>query len=205
MGEDPILQIKEIFHSLQGEGPFVGTPSIFIRLSGCNLRCPWCDTNFEGDISLQKCSSLTANLAGSFPNSTKHAVITGGEPFLQDIRPLVEMLMAKDYLVTIETNGTINPSWLTEYPYWEALVIVCSPKPGAKVNISPNYWKVLVNRNSTMKDIAKLVGGATNVFLQPLDDGDPVKNKKNTDKAIQLCLENGFRLSLQTHKLLGLR
>ena len=98
-----MLKINEIFYSLQGEGADVGLPTIFIRLTGCNLRCKYCDTEYAfyegeemeeeeiiGKISRWKC---------------KRVCITGGEPLLQDISKLIDLLMKKNYEVSIETNG----------------------------------------------------------------------------------------------------
>ena len=98
------LRVNETFFSVQGEGILAGTPSFFIRLDGCPLRCSWCDTPYalEGTSGLQTgVDSLTALAAGA-----RHVVITGGEPLVQDIAPLVDAFGDETH-VTVETSGTI--------------------------------------------------------------------------------------------------
>ena len=100
--------ISEIFHSIQGEGLLTGVPSVFIRISGCNLRCRWCDTPYTSwSPEGIECSvdAIMADIEG-FPS--RHAVITGGEPLLmKDLPELTERLHATGYHVTIETAGTV--------------------------------------------------------------------------------------------------
>ena len=120
------LYINEIFHSIQGEGSLAGTPSVFVRTSGCNLRCTWCDTPYtswhaEGElISLEKILAKIKQYT-----SVRHVVITGGEPFLQaeKIGTLVSKLKEKFYHVTIETAGTL-------YKKTNADLLSVSPKLG---------------------------------------------------------------------------
>ena len=101
------MRVNEIFESLQGEGPFAGRPSIFVRLSGCNLNCSWCDSKYhaKGDETTVK---EVVEQIKSF--KTKHIVISGGEPLLQEgeLWKLVGALIGKDYTFEIETNGTID-------------------------------------------------------------------------------------------------
>ncbi len=104
------MLISEIFYSIQGEGELTGVPSVFIRTSGCNLRCNWCDTpyaswNPEGDqISVE---DIVQRIA---PHPARHVVLTGGEPMLaKEIHLLATELKARDYHVTIETAGTVAP------------------------------------------------------------------------------------------------
>jgi 7-carboxy-7-deazaguanine synthase len=104
------VQISEIFYSLQGEGELVGVPSVFIRTSGCNLRCSWCDTKYaswrpEGEeVSLEE---ILAKIQ-QFP--ARHCVLTGGEPMIaKDVRPLAQRLRALGMHITIETAGTVPP------------------------------------------------------------------------------------------------
>lgn len=102
------MQIAEIFYSLQGEGSLVGVPSVFIRSSGCNLRCVWCDTPYTSWKPDGKEWSLRDILEEVKGHPTSHVVITGGEPFLaQEIVELTRRLKQKGYHVTIETAATI--------------------------------------------------------------------------------------------------
>lgn len=102
------MRISEIFYSLQGEGRLLGTPSVFIRTSGCNLRCVWCDTPYTSWRPEGKEWSLDKVLASARKYPTRHAVITGGEPFLvPDLEELTEGLKRERCHITIETAGTI--------------------------------------------------------------------------------------------------
>ena len=120
------LDVQEIFPTLQGEGPYVGHPSVFIRLGGCNLACSFCDTEFESykNFSLEEILSevqkLAKNSAGE--NVKKLVVITGGEPLRQPIERLCEELVKLGFLVQIETNGTLYRKLPKE------VKIICSPK-----------------------------------------------------------------------------
>lgn len=110
------MRINEIFYSLQGEGFFTGTPAVFIRFSGCNLQCDFCDTTHQSftDMSEDEIVQQAANYAG------RHVVITGGEPSLQLTASLVDKLHAAGKFVAIETNGTHplphNIDWITLSP-----------------------------------------------------------------------------------------
>lgn len=103
------LRIAEIFASVQGEGLFLGVPSTFVRVSGCNLRCVWCDTpyaSWEPSGPVMEVDEIVARVATESP---RHAVLTGGEPMLFDaIVPLAERLKALGFTITVETAGTID-------------------------------------------------------------------------------------------------
>lgn len=147
------LLVHSIFHTIQGEGPFSGNPAIFIRLAGCNLQCPMCDTDYtskqtemsEKDILDQ--IQVTSNL-GLFSNTTPLIVLTGGEPLRQNVAPLIKLLIEQGFAVQIETNGTKElPSELfgfidrthTHFPKLGVLYIVVSPKT-SKVHFSIEQW-----------------------------------------------------------------
>lgn len=125
------LQVREIFPSIQGEGPFSGEPAIFIRLAGCNLRCPFCDTDHKS-ISLYFSQPELANyVLGLIENKYQNinlVVITGGEPFLQNFVELVTCLLYRvDLKIQIETNGSIDGPW--DFP-WNDVTVVVSPNYG---------------------------------------------------------------------------
>ncbi len=104
------MKISEIFYSIQGEGKLAGTPSVFIRTSGCNLRCTWCDTPWASWNPTGQDMTVAQVLEAIKPHPTQHVVITGGEPMLQsDLPALVDRLTALGRLVTLETAGTV---WL---------------------------------------------------------------------------------------------
>lgn len=193
------FKINEIFYSLQGEGYFTGTPAIFIRFSGCNLHCPFCDTNHQSG-HLMTAEEIVAE-TNKFPAS--HIVLTGGEPSLFVTPELVDMLHANGHRrIAIETNGTHsipdNIDWIT-----------LSPK-------APEYAgneRIVLSRCDELKVVYEGQNlaqydrfAARHRFLQPCDYGDKQKNAENTAATIRACLSNPqWRLSLQTHKFLNIR
>lgn len=208
------LDVQEIFPTLQGEGPYVGYPAVFIRLGGCNLACEFCDTEFDSyknfslDEILNEVTKISKNHNGQFIR--KLAVITGGEPFRQPIENLCVELIKIGFLVQIETNGTL----FRDLP--KSVKIICSPK------VSNNkYHQIrpdLLNRidafkfiiSAEKKNYSLVPDIAANnceipIYIQPMDEYDDVKNKANLDYSKRLCQENGYILSLQTHKILGIR
>ncbi|MBM3590144.1 MAG: 7-carboxy-7-deazaguanine synthase QueE [Alphaproteobacteria bacterium] len=226
------LEVQEIFATLQGEGNFVGQPAVFIRLGGCNLACKFCDTEFDNfeKISLknilQKISDLSLN---QFNKRVRNlVVITGGEPFRQPIEKLCDRLIEANFLVQIETNGTLFRKLN------DKVKIICSPKATPKniVNgidssadssfsqtlqyhqIRPDLlaritsFKFIISAQQHAYSCVPQIGQnqyQTTVFVQPMDEYDEQKNQNNLQLAVKLCQENGYFLSLQTHKIIGLR
>jgi organic radical activating enzyme len=145
---DGHLQVKSVFNTIQGEGPFTGRPAVFIRLAGCNLQCPGCDTDYtdtNGDVFVAGPNTLL-DMVREMRGSGSLVVITGGEPFRQNITPLAFVLAKAGYFVQVETNGTLPPpegfysracvilGETQESPLWNMRVfVVVSPKAG-KVN-----------------------------------------------------------------------
>ena len=103
------MKIAEIFHSIQGEGKLSGVPSVFVRASGCNLRCTWCDTPYASWDPEGENLSVEQIVAQVGKYSSKHVVLTGGEPMIMpEIEPLCDHLKARDYHITMETAGTVH-------------------------------------------------------------------------------------------------
>ncbi|MCC8483082.1 MAG: 7-carboxy-7-deazaguanine synthase QueE [Rickettsia endosymbiont of Labidopullus appendiculatus] len=210
--EGTSLEIKSIFKTIQGEGPFVGMPAVFIRLGGCNLACNFCDTDFE-DFNILTINNIIEEVQ-RFTINIKLVVITGGEPFRQPIELLCHKLIDLDYIVQIETNGTLY----REIP--DKVHIVCSPKVtknGATKNGYSLLRNDLLSRINAIKFlVAKNIPEYSNipevgqskynipVFIQPMDQNNPLLNKENERLAIDLTIKYGYRLSLQTHKILGI-
>ncbi len=212
LGEN--LAVQEIFPTLQGEGPYVGHPSVFIRLGGCNLACDFCDTEFESyhNFSLTEILSETQKLAknGAGEIVRKLIVITGGEPLRQPISRLCEELVKLNFLVQIETNGTL----FRQLP--KEVKIICSPKisHGKYHQIRPdllsriNAFKFIVSENQQYYSKISEVGQSQfqiPIYVQPMDEYDDAKNQANLEYAIKLCQEGGYLLSLQTHKILKIK
>lgn len=124
LGDGLSLWVQEVFYTLQGEGPFTGHPAVFVRVAGCNLSCFWCDTEFESSTWRPSLDELLEKIASERPAFCDLIVITGGEPFRQNIAPLVHSLLKQNLRVQIETNGTL---WV-DLPKSDRLHIVCSPK-----------------------------------------------------------------------------
>lgn len=212
MGDGQSLDIQEIFPTLQGEGPYVGWPAVFIRLGGCNLACEFCDTEFEQFKSMSMDAIVERVNQFAMVNGKRTAelvVITGGEPLRQPIAPLCEALLELEYLVQIESNGTL----FRPLPY--GVDIICSPKS------SNGYYhpirEDLLERitafkfiiSSHLPDYASVqeVGQSRYnipVYVQPMDEGDTTLNAANLSLSLQLAMEHGYCLSLQMHKILGI-
>lgn len=184
-------RVNEIFYSLQGEGALTGTPAVFLRFSGCNLRCPFCDTDFEQATSISA-KEIVAKVT-CFPS--KVVIATGGEPLLQLDKELVEQLTDAGMRVHVETNGTIpSPSSLI---HW----ITCSPKEGAKIKIDPavvDELKVVMTSNGFDPEPLAREFPNSLKFLQPCSCA-------NTEQVVEYIKAHPhWRLSLQTHKLINI-
>jgi 7-carboxy-7-deazaguanine synthase len=208
--------VKEIFYTLQGEGAQTGRAAVFCRFSGCNLWsgreedrsravCQFCDTDFVGTgpdggrfksagelaDAIDRCWEGDGRSLGG-----KYVVCTGGEPLLQVDEKLITELHQRGFEVAVETNGT--------KPAPKSLDWICvSPKAGAPlVQKSGSELKLVYpQENAPPEEFERL--DFRHFFLQPMDGSDTVAN---TERAIEYCLRHPrWRLSLQTHKLVGLR
>ncbi len=205
--------VKEIYYTLQGEGANVGRPAVFLRFAGCNLwsgreedrasaTCDFCDTDFVGTDGpaggkFATARELAAAVAAAWPGDAKRrfVVCTGGEPLLQLDAPLVAALHATGFEVAIETNGTLLPPPGIDW-------VCVSPKAGAALVLRSGQELKLVypQKGLPPENVAGLA--FRHFFLQPMDGPDRIRN---TDLALRYCLEHPrWRLSLQTHKLLGI-
>ena len=194
------FKINEIFYSLQGEGFFVGTPSVFVRFSGCNLACPFCDTDHQSASHLT--STDIADKEAAFP--ARHVVLTGGEPSLFVTSELTEALHRIGKFVCIETNGT-RPlpegiDWVTLSPK-DAFAATTEAKPAI---VRCDELKVVFTDADSLPDYSHIE--AAHRYLQPCDTGLPDENKRIQQACIDYCLNHPqWALSLQTHKLLGIQ
>lgn len=180
------MKINEIFYSLQGEGAFAGTPAVFVRLSGCNRSCSFCDTDFAAFTEMTP--EQIVEEAAKHP--ARHVVITGGEPALQITPEFVGMLKQAGFFVQIETNGSLPVPDAIDW-------ITCSPKA--------RPWKIqrvdelkVVYQGQDVEEIASHFSPKVKC-LQPCSG-------LNTAETIEYILAHPqWRLSLQTHKLLDIR
>ncbi len=201
------MKVNEIFYSLQGEGHYTGTPAVFVRFAGCNLRCWFCDTDFEKGVEMSEDEIVEAVL--QYP--TRYVVITGGEPTLQITASLCDKLHAHGLYLMMETNGTrplpegCQIDWIT-----------CSPK---LIDVEDGKRKIatirlrhidelkVVFEDSPTQDMALYEQiPATEYRLQPCDTQDPLCNQAILNKTIKYILQHPkWKLSLQTHKILHVR
>jgi 7-carboxy-7-deazaguanine synthase len=224
------LQVHSIFYTIQGEGPFTGKPAIFVRLAGCNLQCPGCDTEYtEGrkDSEVANIVDFVSSIAEKLFFKPL-VVITGGEPFRQNILPLCQKLNNKRFIVQIETNGTLDPGqafidyYSTQQYCRHPTFIVCSPKTGKVASgfreICKHYKYVMSHDSVDPKDglptlalhhtasprVARPdVPQEIKIYLQPMDSQDEATNALNLASVVKSCMTYGYILQLQTHKLIG--
>jgi 7-carboxy-7-deazaguanine synthase len=209
-------QVKEIFYTLQGEGTHTGRPAVFCRFSGCNLWtgreqyrvraiCQFCDTDFVGTDGLgggrfstaeDLAKAVVDTWAGqAHPRSRPYVVCTGGEPLLQLDAPAVNALHDAGFEVAIETNGTRSaPAGID----W----ICVSPKAGTRLALTAgNELKLVFPQSDAQPEQFEHLA-FDQFLLQPMDG--PAR-EENTQAAVNYCLTHPqWRLSLQTHKFLGI-
>jgi 7-carboxy-7-deazaguanine synthase len=217
-GDGQQLWIQEVFYTLQGEASFAGHPAVFVRLGGCNLRCFWCDTDFESSSYRPTVDELIERVESVRPAVCDLIVITGGEPLRQNILPFIQRLLDKGLRVQIETSGSLALD-LPEHP---RLFVLCSPKtpklhPDIVSKISAFKYVVAMGevdpqdglpimstqKKDTAARIARPPQGAR-VFVMPRDDKDPERNRANMQECARIAMTYGYTLTLQTHKLLGI-
>lgn len=190
-------RINEIFYSLQGEGYFTGTPAVFLRMSGCNLKCSFCDTDHEDYTEMSPVQIAEALRA--YP--ARHVVITGGEPSLQLDQMLVDLLHDEGWFIQIETNGT---NQLPEEIDW----VTCSPKPGPTGEITVRLRHIdelkVVYEGQDVESIANSIP-AMHYFLQPCSSQRYPGGSNTADTVAYILTHPHWRLSLQTHKLIDIQ
>lgn len=210
--------MKELFYTLQGEGAQSGRAAVFCRFAGCNLwtgresdrasaTCGFCDTDFvgtngDGGGKFATADALADAVAAAWPDApepgagTRYVVCTGGEPLLQLDAPAVEALHARGFQVAVETNGTQAPPAGVDW-------ICVSPKAGAPLVLCAGNELKLVYPQTGAEPVRFEELRFDHFFLQPMDGPDAAGN---TRAALAYCLAHPrWRLSLQTHKLLGIR
>lgn len=144
------MKYSEIFYSLQGEGQFIGVPSVFFRTSFCNLRCQWCDTPYASWTPENKEILVSEAVQQITQFNVKHIVITGGEPFMQgkELIALCQQLHESNHYITIETNGTY-------FSQVAAQLISISPKLAHSTPVEDKRWQGLHEQNRLKPDIIR--------------------------------------------------
>lgn len=213
--EDGKLQVHDIFWTLQGEGPYAGWPAVFVRLSGCNLACTFCDTSWDDNEDLYLSPQEIINKINQYPQR-KLVVLTGGEPLRQDLSGLFQFFFRQEEpLIQIETAGTLWQDCLCNH----RVRIIVSPKT-SRLNTfiysQAVAFKYIIKANETSDDdglpikstqlenksmyIARPRPGAL-VYLSPCDELDPWKNERNQNEVVKLALRYGYIAGMQLHKI----
>lgn len=191
--------LVEIFESLQGEGRNMGRPCVFVRFAGCNLACPWCDTDVKARFTM----TLEELIAEVATYKAKTVVLTGGEPALVEGAPeLVAALKNAGYYIAVETNATIDADWFAFVDY-----VACSPKAEYPESIAlkkANEVRVVASGADVLEFCRKVKGmiEADDYYVSPCDHDGEIDFA--TAKSVLAKLE-GWSLSVQLHKILGFR
>lgn len=200
--------VAEIFDTIQGEGHWTGTPSTFIRLQGCDVGCPWCDTKYTWDASAAPLSveadEMVSDLLSESPKRLDRLwVFTGGEPCMYDLQIPTYECAQVEIQAQIETSGTYeircdDRTWVTVSPKFAM--------PGGRTVLDSaleraNEIKLVVGRTQDVERAQQLRDslGDVKFSLQPLSE-----SPKATALCVEACLEHGFQLSVQTHKAIGI-
>ncbi len=213
------MRIAELFYSLQGEGSLVGVPSVFIRTTGCNLRCSWCDTPYTSWQPEGTDWSLRQILDEVRAHPARHAVVTGGEPMIQpEIIPLTEQLRAAGLHITIETAGTvfqpvacdlmsISPKLANSTPEgpWAERHDRLRLQPGVLSDLMSRYdyqLKFVIAKPEDVGEVRELVSTLAvdpgRVILMP-EGVDPERLRERGLWLAEICKEEGFRFSPRLH------
>lgn len=213
-----LLSVHKVFDTIQGEGPFVGRPAVFVRLAGCNLQCPMCDTDYTSGARLLTVKGVLNEIEDA-SSRRGLVVITGGEPFRQNLRPLVFELLLGGWQVQIETNGTL----CIDLPF-KNITVVCSPKAGKlSTNLAPHVnafkyvlhadsiceddglpWRALGHPSGAFNKVARPPHGFKGpVYVQPVDVGDATENARHLQAAIASARQFGYTLCVQVHKIIN--
>jgi 7-carboxy-7-deazaguanine synthase len=207
--------VKEIYYTLQGEGARAGRAAVFLRFTGCNLWtglerdrakavCKFCDTDFvgmdgPGGGRFADAAALAAAVVAQWPKDLRaqpYVVCTGGEPLLQLDEALIAALHEQGFEVGIETNGTLLPPANIDW-------ICMSPKADAPLVLTRGHEMKLIYPQAGAEPERYADLDFTHFFLQPMDSPE---RAANTEAATRYCLDHPqWRLSLQTHKLIGIR
>lgn len=197
------FRVNDIFYSLQGEGRNTGRAAVFIRFAGCNMKCSFCDTEFNSFTEMTADEIVKA--IADYP--ARFVVLTGGEPTLQVDEDFIEQLHAHGYEVAMESNGTLpapkNLDWLTVSPKGKSISSVRQPD---EIKI---VFESEESLNRILTDMHPSLDGNADgplLFLQPCDSGDADRNVKIMSDCIDYIERHPqWRLSLQTHKLINIK
>lgn len=205
-----IVNLNEVFHSIQGEAYWTGTPALFIRLQGCTVGCPWCDTKESWGVkpNLVMDEAAISDLLEKSPE--RHVVITGGEPFEHNIEWLIDAVVSSGKWCQVETSGTAPLPDSILRPVFCNTWLTVSPKIGYnkplldEVVQEADEIKYPVKTEKDVDDLLALLERiswqGSDVWLQPLS-----QSRRATQLCVDLAAKHGFRVSIQVHKYIGMR
>lgn len=227
---DGYLDVHSIFHTLQGEGPYSGHRSVFLRLAGCNLQCPGCDTEYTATRRLFDPETVAEMVAMVPPAGVplKLVVLTGGEPFRQDVTAFCALMASRRIAVQIESNGVLGPSpGLMGLILSGSVEVVISPKT-SRINLAwtENRGELVTAFKYVLQEGAVIeadllprealghkatpfvarppVGYRGSIYVNPMDEQDPYLNERNYALVARAALRHGYIAGVQLHKHLGL-
>lgn len=215
------------FYTIQGEGPYMGHPAVFLRLHGCNLRCWFCDTQFSDEDDPDIDQELLGSQVASLMNHKKCnlLVITGGEPARWHLGTLIHSIRQNVVrsIIQVETAGTIWKGWMATV---DLVVSPKTPKIDGRVAAKAMAFKYIVGsdthidtdghfRSNTQEKrspyqldkpdlLAYPTNSSTPIYVSPCDEYDPAVNKLNQQHVAEIAMKYGYRVSLQMHKILDL-
>lgn len=217
------VDVHHIFRTIQGEGPYTGDRAIFIRLAGCNLQCPGCDTEYTGQRMLMLPGEIIKYIETNFPDYPKNGliVVSGGEPFRQRIGPMLCALVATGYLVQIESNGVREPDEIAQHLIAENdVILVVSPKTSKISDVTKglaHVFKYVLRDGDILESdglpihalehpavpyVARPRDNAL-VMINPYDEKDDELNRRHLAAAVASCNKHGYRLGIQLHKFIN--
>ena len=224
--DDQSLDVHSVFYTLQGEGPFAGQRSVFVRLAGCNLQCPGCDTEYTQGRQRMSVSAVVRLVREVIPpHHTRRKpiiVITGGEPFRQNLYPLVCHLSSLGFKAQVETNGVIAPESLGLMVAL-GLSVVVSPKTNRISAVWGRYasaFKYVLQEGEVNEDDLlplRALGHKASpqvarppdfydgpIYVNPMDEKDEAANQANLELVARAALRHGYIAGVQMHKLMKL-
>ncbi len=226
-GTGDTLQVREVFFTIQGEGPFSGRRAVFVRMTGCHLSCFFCDTTWsDGEDKIYIFEKVVDKIeaAWDIARGNPFIVITGGEPLRQPLEPLINEIFGRwrDAIVQCETAGSFFQDCLTR----EGVYTVVSPKTAMvheAIRQRACAWKYIIRAEDSRDPNDGLPTASTqregetirlarppytfpreDIYVSPCDEGNPTKNAANLATCVELVKRHGYRLNVQLHKLAGL-
>lgn len=216
------IDVVAVWETIQGEGPFAGKSAVFIRLAGCNMKCPACDTNYTDGRRLRPIADVVADVV-AFCSARSLVVITGGEPLRQPaaLATLCDALHSEGCRIQIETNGLLCP-FPERHRIWDLASFVCSPKSttipellesnlvamkyvlrAGEVDETDGLPTEVLGYRHRPARVSNETWRADEIYVQPLDEQDDAKNAANLQACVESCMRFGYRLCLQIQKIIG--